>query len=449
MLEYFSDCCHGNRDSPEARLRVLKIEKERPLTRVGYLTILPNSNQAKALALMKPIYADHNATTPLANEVLAAMMPFLTEQFGNASSAHDAARKPARAIAQAREHIADLLGGVAPEQIIFTSGATESNNAAITGAAKANPARRHIVTTQVEHPSVLERCAEMARDGYEVTFLSVDGEGLVDCDALARALRPDTLLVSVMHANNETGVVFPIERLSRIAKEHDPGILFHTDATQTVGKVEVNLQTNLENVDFLSLSGHKLHGPKGVGALFIRQGVPWRPILLGGHQEEGRRGGTYNVPGIVGFGHACLLARREFSLWREAELRRDRLESAIVDGIEGVQINGRQAVRLPNTLSASFSGAEGESLVNLLSSLGIYVSTGSACTSGSLDPSHVLRAMRVPENLIHGSIRLSFSRYTTDEEIQRICEALPSAIQKLRRLSPRSGGWNPSGHSTL
>ncbi|MCX7016394.1 MAG: aminotransferase class V-fold PLP-dependent enzyme [Candidatus Sumerlaeota bacterium] len=398
---------------------------------------------------MKPIYADNNATTPLANEVLAAMMPFLTEHFGNPSSAHDAAREPARAIAHARRRVAELLGGVAPEQVLFTSGATESNNAALLGAAKANPARRHIVTTEVEHPSVLECCAELAREGYDVTFLPVDRDGLVDPGAFARALRSDTLLASVIHANNETGVISPIERLSRMAKERDLGILFHTDATQSVGKVVVNLRADLEHIDFLSLSGHKLHGPKGVGALFIRQGVPWRPFLFGGHQEEGRRGGTYNVPGIVGFGHACRLAEQEYSLWQEVTRHRDRLESLIVDQIDGAQVNGRAAPRLPSTVSASFSGVEGESLVHLLSGLGIYVSTGSACTTGSLEPSHVLRAMKVPEALIHGSIRFSFSRYATGEEIQRIGEALPAAVRKIRRLSPRSGDRSQGGDSSV
>jgi cysteine desulfurase len=324
-----------------------------------------------------------------------------------------------------------------PQSILFTSCATESNNTAILGAAKANPRRRHVVTTAVEHPAVLEVCKDLQRDGYEVTFLGVDAQGNLDVGQFVRALGPQTLLASVMHANNETGVVFPIEQLSRLAKETDPAILFHTDATQSVGKIRIDLEHELPHVDMLSFSGHKLHAPKGVGALYVRRGTPCRAFMIGGHQEEGRRAGTENVPYIVGLARAMELAARheEDERVRVGGLR-DRLEQGIAERIPFIQVNGRGAPRLPNTLNVSCHYVEGEGMLYQLSDAGICASSGSACTSGSLEPSHVLRAMNVPFTAVHGSIRFSFSRYNSDADVDEILAVFPGVVANLRRLSP-------------
>ncbi len=386
---------------------------------------------------MKIIYADNNATTAVAPEVVQAMTPFFTEQYFNPSSMYEPALRTAQTLAQARATVARFLGLDDPKQVLFTSCATESNSTAILGAAKANPNRRHVVTTAVEHPAVLEVCKDLARNGYDVTFLDVDGQGRLDVGQFIRALRPDTLLVSVMHANNETGVIFPIEQLSRLTKETDPAIVFHTDATQSVGKLPIDLGGGLPHVDLLSLSGHKLHAPKGVGALYIKRGTPCRPLLIGGHQEEGRRAGTENVPYIVGLAKAMELAaaHQEEEQTRVRNLR-DRLETALEQRIPYVEVNGKGAPRLPNTLSISCHSAEGESILNLLSAAGICASSGSACTSESLACSHVLSDMNVSFMAIHGSIRFSFSRYNTEAEIDRIIEVFPAMVANLRRVSP-------------
>lgn len=386
---------------------------------------------------MRIVYADNNATTRVAPEVYQAIIPYLTEDYFNPSSMYEPARNTAHAVAAARKTIAACLGSDDPKEILFTSCATESNNTAILGTARGNPGRRHIITTAVEHPAVLEVCKELERDGYEVTFLGVDSHGNLDMSEFVRALSPETLLVTVMHANNETGVMFPIERMSRVAKETDPAIVFHTDATQTVGKLPIDLRRELPHVDLLSFSGHKLHAPKGVGALFVRRGTRCRPYMLGGHQEEGRRAGTENVPYI-----AALAKALELSVASQAqdEARilglRDRLEAGIKQSIPYVQINGKGAARLPNTLNCSIHYIEGEGMLYQLSSHGICASSGSACTSGSLEPSHVLRAMKVPFTAVHGSIRFSFSRYTTDEDVNKILEVFPGIVSNLRKLSP-------------
>jgi len=383
------------------------------------------------------IYADNNATTAVAPEVLRAMQPYFTEQYFNPSSMYEAARPAADAVARARSTVAGALGGVAARQVLFTSCATESNNAAIQGAARAKPQRRHLITTAVEHPAVLEVCKDLERQGYEVTYLDVNERGELDVADYVRALRPETLLVTIMHANNETGVVFPIGQLSRLAKETDPGIVFHTDATQTMGKLPLDLKRELMHVDLLSFSGHKLHAPKGVGALFIRRGTPCRPFLIGGHQEESRRAGTENVPYIIGLARAVELAlgdRQEVE-GRLAGLR-DRLEQRLLERIPEIQINGLGASRLPNTTNIACHYVEGEGILYQLSEHGICASSGSACTSGSLEPSHVLRAMRVPFTAVHGSVRFSFSRYTTEQEIDRILGVFPGIVASLRRLSP-------------
>jgi cysteine desulfurase len=386
---------------------------------------------------MKIIYADNNATTAVAPEVVEAMTPFFTEKYFNPSSMYEPALRTAEILAKARGTVGRFLGLDDPKQVLFTSCATESNSTAILGAAKANPNRRHVVTTAVEHPAVLEVCKDLARNGYDVTFLDVDEQGRLDVGQFIRALRPDTLLVSVMHANNETGVIFPVEQLSRLTKETDPAIVFHTDATQSAGKLPIDLGGALPHVDLLSLSGHKLHAPKGVGVLSIKRGTPCRPLLIGGHQEEGRRAGTENVPYIVGLAKAVELAaaHQQEEQTRVRNLR-DRLEAAIERTIPYVVINGKGAPRLPNTLSLCCHSIEGESMLNLLSAAGICASSGSACTSGSLEPSHVLRAMKVSSTALHGSIRFSFSRYTTEEDVDGIIEVFPGVVARLRRMSP-------------
>lgn len=385
---------------------------------------------------MDVIYADNNATTCIAPEVRDAMMPFLTTEYFNPSSMYEQASKASAAVSRARDDVAAMIGTADSHQVVFTSGATESNNTALCGAVKANRKRRHIVTTAVEHPAVLGVCKDLERNGVEVTFLPVDREGCIDTGDFVRALRPDTLLVSIMHANNETGVIFPIGEFARVTKETDPAILFHTDATQTAGKMPLDLDGELKHIDLLSLSGHKFHAPKGVGALFMRRGCRVRPYLVGGHQEDGRRAGTENVPYIAALGRACRLAVETYEEEGRVRVLRDRLESAILDRVPYVEINGRGAPRLPNTLNLACHFVEGEGILYQLSAEGICVSSGSACTSGSLDPSHVLKAMHAPFTAIHGSVRFSLSRYTTDSEVERITEVFPQVIHNLRRLSP-------------
>ena len=386
---------------------------------------------------MDVIYMDNNATTRVAPEVVDAMMPYLTADYFNPSSMYDAATGPAAAIKQARRTIAQLLGRVRPEEILFTSCATESNNTALFGAVAANPERRHVVTTGVEHPAVLNVAKDLGRRGLEVNFLPVDRAGRLEMAQYVRALRPDTLLVSVMHANNETGVVFPVEEMARIAKETDPGIVFHSDATQTVGKLPIDLSGSFKHVDLLSFSGHKLHAPKGIGALFMRRGTRCRPLLLGGHQEDGRRGGTENVAFIVGLARALeLMAEHHDADEPRLQAMRDRLERELLLRIPYLEVNGAGAARLSNTLNVACHFIEGEGILYQLSSHGICASSGSACTSGSLEPSHVLRAMKVPFTAIHGSVRFSLSRYNTETEVDRVIEVFPTIVGSLRRLSP-------------
>lgn len=390
---------------------------------------------------MPVIYLDNNATTRVAPEVVEAMMPYLTEQYFNPSSMYEPAEGPAAAVRSARATIARHLGA-RPNEILFTSCATESNNTAILGTIAANPRRRHILTTAVEHPAVYEVVKDLGRRGLDVELLPVDRSGRLDMTELVRRLRPDTLLVSVMHANNETGVVFPVAEVARIAKETDRGIVVHTDATQTAGKLRLDLSGDFRNVDLLSFSGHKLHAPKGIGALFVRRGTPCRPFMLGGHQEDGRRAGTENVPYVVGLATALDLT---MATLEEDEPRirglRDRLENDLLERIPYLEVNGADAERLDNTLNASCHFVEGEGILYQLSSHGICASSGSACTSGSLEPSHVLRAMQVPFTAVHGSTRFSLSRYTTDDEVDRVVEVFPEIVANLRRLSPY---WDPA-----
>lgn len=382
------------------------------------------------------IYLDNNATTRVAPEVLEAMRPFLDELYFNPSSVYEAARGPQDAVVQARKTVARALGA-RPDEILFTGCATESDNTAIFGTIAANPVRKHIITTGVEHPAIFEVAEELKRRGFEVDWVPVDRAGRLDMGAYVRALRPDTLLVSAMHANNETGVVFPVADIARIAKETDPSIVVHTDATQTAGKLTLNLRGELSHVDLLSLSGHKLHAPKGIGALFVRRGTPCRPFMLGGHQEDGRRAGTENVAFIVGLARALKLAQDHHDEdERKIRALRDRLQTALSEAIPYSEVNGGEAERLSNTLNMAIHFIEGEGMLFQLSAEGICASSGSACTSGSLEPSHVLRAMSVPFTAVHGSIRFSLSRYTTSAEIDRVVEIFPPIVANLRRLSP-------------
>jgi len=383
------------------------------------------------------IYLDNNATTAVAPEVRDAMMPYFNELYYNPSSAYLIATEVAGHIEKARKTIARHLGATHPREILFTSCATESNNHVFAGVIKANPNRRHIITTAVEHPAVLEVCKDLERSGYEVTYLGVDRNGRLGMKEYVQALRADTLLVSIMHANNETGVVFPIDRLSRIAKETDPNILFHTDATQSVTKLPIPLSGNMRYVDFVSFSGHKFHAPKGIGGLYVRRGMPCRVFLIGGHQEGGRRGGTENVPYIVGLARAFdLAAETHAEDHAKMERLRDKLQNGIVQRIPYIEINGGGAERMPNTLNVACHYVEGEGILFQLNDIGVCASSGSACTSGSLEPSHVLTAMHVPFTAMHGSVRFSLSRYTTEAEIDFVIEKFPGVIEKLRQLSP-------------
>ena len=382
------------------------------------------------------IFADNNATTPVVPEVVEAMHPYFGADFFNPSSMYEPALRVAGALKASRKTVADFLGGVDPSEVLFTSCATESNNTAIFGVAAANPARKHILTSAVEHPAVLEVCREMQRRGYEVTILPVDRQGQIATADFVRALRTDTLLVSLMHANNETGVVWPVGEWARIAKETDPKIVFHTDATQTAGKRTLDLLMEMANVDLLSFSGHKIHAPMGVGVLFVRRGTAMRPFLLGGHQESGRRGGTENVPYIVGLARACRLAQQHAADMGRIEGLRNGLEEEILRTVPHVEVNGRGVERTPNTLNMACHFIEGESILYELNGHGICASTGSACSSGSLEPSHVLKAMGVPFTAMHGSVRLSFSAYTTEAEVKRIAEIFPKVVANLRNMSP-------------
>ncbi|MBM4140465.1 MAG: cysteine desulfurase NifS, partial [Nitrospira sp.] len=381
---------------------------------------------------MKPIYLDNNATTAVAPEVLDEMLPYLRELYGNPSSMHTFGGQLHRKIEEARAKVAALLGAE-PEEIIFTSCGTESDNTAIMSGIESYLQKKHIITTRVEHPAVLNFSKHLARKGYRVTFLPVDSKGRLDLGALLKSLDENTAIVSIMYANNETGVIFPIPEISEILRERK--ILFHTDAIQAVGKIPVDLKKL--PVDMLSLSGHKLHAPKGVGALYVRKGTRFYPYIIGGHQERGRRAGTENVASIIGLGKACELARE--NLEKEVSYLsklRDKLETALLQCCPDVRINGDTENRLPNTTNISFEYVEGEAILLRLNEYGICASSGSACTSGSLEPSHVLRSMGVPFTAIHGSIRFSLSRYNTETEIDEVITIVPKIIKELRELSP-------------
>lgn len=382
---------------------------------------------------MKEIYLDNNATTMVAPEVFEAIRPFLTERYGNPSSMHSFGGGVAQDVKRARENLAELLGA-SPQEVVFTSGGTESDSTAILSALATLPDRSEIVTSRVEHPAVLNLCKRLAREkGYTVRWLSVDKEGMLNMEQVRQYISDRTAVVSVMWANNETGVVFPVEEIAAIAAEH--GALFHTDAVQAVGKIPMNLRET--EIDFLSLSGHKLHAPKGIGALYVAKGTRFAPFVVGGHQESDRRGGTENVPGIVGLGTAAALAAKNIEEENNrVRALRDRLENGLLLSIPSARINGRRDSRLPNTVNIGFEYVEGEAILMRMDDKGICASSGSACTSGSLEPSHVLRAMGVPFTSVHGSIRFSLSRYNTEEEIEYVIKELPPIITLLRQMSP-------------
>jgi len=389
---------------------------------------------------MKTIYMDNNATTRVAPEVLDAMLPYLTDLYGNPSSAYLFGGQVARDVRKAREQVAALLGA-SPDEIIFTSCGSESDNTAIMSALNTGKDRMHVVTTRVEHPAVKVLCNELIKRGARVTEIPVDREGRLDMDRYKKSLTPDTAIVSMMWANNETGAIFPVEEAARLAK--DRGILFHTDAVQAAGKIPIDLGRSA--IDMLSISGHKLHAPKGVGVLYVRKGTKFSPFLIGGHQERGRRGGTENTAGIIGLGRACQLAAQRMGEenTRVRELR-DRLEKGLLDRVPNSRVNGGGSERIPNTTNISFEFVEGEAILLLMDEFGICASSGSACTSGSLQPSHVLRAMGVPFTMAHGSVRLSLSVYTTEEEVDMVIDKLPPIIEKLRGFSPF---WKPGAQA--
>jgi cysteine desulfurase len=393
---------------------------------------------------MKTIYFDNNATTQVDPEVFEAMTPFFQDLYGNPSSMHLKGGEVAQYIREARRQLASLLG-CDPEEIIYTSCGTESDNTALWSAIRTQPDRKHLITSRVEHSAIVNNVSLLRKLGYRVTEIGVDKYGRLDMDEFLRVLSPDTALVSFHWANNETGVIFPVEEIALICHERD--VVFHTDAVQAVGKIHMNLEES--KIDMLSLAGHKLHAPKGIGALYVRKGLKFQPFMVGGHQERNRRGGTENVPYIVGLGKAAELAERRLGEENtRVKALRDRLEEGLLK-IPYSRINGDTISRLPNTTNISFEYIEGESILFHLSHFGICASSGSACTSGSLEPSHVLRAMGVPFTAAHGSIRLSLCTYNTDEEVDFTLEKFPPIVEKLRALSPFWKDGAPAESSLL
>jgi cysteine desulfurase len=377
------------------------------------------------------VYLDNNATTKIDPAVLEAMLPYLSELYGNPSSMHSFGGQVKTALDEARAQVAQLLGAQDTE-IIFNSCGSEGNNTAIHAALAAQPEKRHIITTAVEHPAILSVCKHLEKKGYDVTYLSVDRQGQLDLMELEAALTGGTALVTTMYANNETGVVFPVEAIALMAKEY--GATVHVDAVQAAGKLPIDMSRSA--IDLLTLSGHKLHAPKGIGALYVRKGFRFRPFLLGGHQERGRRAGTQNVASIVALGKAAELAQHDLRNTPKEEWLRDCLQRELLATIPDCEVNGGNSPRLPNTTNIGFKYIEGEAILYMLNREGICASSGSACTSGSLDPSHVLMAMGLPYTILHGSIRFSLSRFTTEAEIQHVLAVMPGIVEHLRALSP-------------
>lgn len=382
--------------------------------------------------MMTTVYMDNNATTKVADEVIEDMLPYFGEFYGNPSSMHTFGGQVGKKVVEARQRVASLLGCGADE-IIFTSCGTESDNTAILGVLESAGTRRKIITSRVEHPAVLGTCRQLEGHGYAIVEIGVDKAGRLNVDELKDCVDENTAMVTIMHANNETGVIFPVEEIAQFVKSK--GVIFHTDAVQSVGKIPVNLKDSA--VDLLSISGHKLHAPKGVGVLYVRKGTRLTPFMLGGHQESGKRAGTENVPGIIALGRACELAEQNIEHENTVvKTLRDRLEKKILATCPDSFVNGDIENRLPNTSNISFEYIEGESILMMLDMFGICGSSGSACTSGSLEPSHVLRAMGVPFTAAHGSIRYSLSRYSTEEEVDFVADKMPEIVNRLRELSP-------------
>lgn len=382
----------------------------------------------------KLYYFDNNATTRIAPEVVEAMLPFLQENWGNPSSAYSFGNQLLRSLDAAREKLAMLIHAD-PREIVFTSCGTESNNTAIHSAIRLNPKKRHIITTAVEHSANIKYCKFLETQGYAVTWLPVEPDGSLDVHLLVEAIRPETAIVSIMWANNETGVLFPIEEAAAICQSHH--VPFHTDAVQVAGKLKIDVQAL--GLDFLSLSAHKLHAPKGIGMLYVKRRTPFQPMIIGGQQERGRRGGTENVPYIVGFGRAAELAVENIHDENtRVRLMRDRLEETILHKIPGTMRNGSRQHRLPNTSNLGFNGVEAEAILLLLNQLSICASSGSACTTGSIEPSHVLTAMGLTPDLARSAVRFSLGKYNTEEEVDYLLQQLPGIIQRLRAESPVS-----------
>ena len=389
---------------------------------------------------MADIYLDNNATTQCDPKVVEAMLPFFLEQFGNPSSIHSFGAGVGKALAKARKQIQSLLGAAHDSEIILTSCGTESDNTAILSALKCFPNRKEIITTTVEHPAILALCAQLEKEDYIIHRLGVDKKGRLDLDEYRRLLTPNVAIVSVMWANNETGTLFPVVEMAEMA--HAAGVQFHTDAVQAVGKVQIDLKNT--KIDMLSVSGHKLHAPKGIGVLYLKRGARFRPLLRGGHQERGRRAGTENAASVVGLGKACELAQEHIEFENsQVKALRDRLEQGILAQVPNCFVTGDPDNRLPNTCNIAFEYIEGEGILMLLNKQGIAASSGSACTSGSLEPSHVMRAMDIPYTAAHGTIRFSLSRYNTITEIDRVIAAVPPIVANLRKLSPYWGEDGP------
>ncbi len=384
---------------------------------------------------MSLVYLDNNATTMVAPEVLEAMLPYFKGEYGNPSSIYDLAHGANLAVKKSREIIADFLGAKDPKEIIFTSCGSESANTAIKGVLDVNRNKKHIITTRVEHPCVLNLYKDLEKRGYQVSWIDVDSKGDLDIGSLLEAITPDTVLVSVMMANNETGTIYPVDKISEAVKMQNPDTKVFVDGVQAAGKIPINLKET--KIDLFGISGHKFHAPKGVGALYVKSGTMISPLIVGGHQERGKRAGTENVPYIVGMATAAKLAAENLKdeLTRVKSLR-DKLENGILSNIKNAVLNSRGSVRVPNTTNIGFQYIEGELILLHLNDEGICASSGSACTSGSLEPSHVLRAQGVPFTSLHGSIRFSLSRYTTEEDIDYTIEKLPAIIKKLAKISP-------------
>ncbi len=390
---------------------------------------------------MDDVYLDNNATTQVAPEVVDALLPFLTEQFGNPSSMHSFGNRVAKALTDSRRSVQRLLGSALETEVVFTSCGSEANSTAILSAVKAFPDRKELITTRVEHPAILNVCSYLEKnEGYTVHWLDVDKKGRLDLEQYKAALSEKVAIASAMWANNETGTLFPVEEMARLA--HDRGVLFHTDAVQAVGKIPIDLKST--KIDFLSLSGHKLHAPKGVGVLYVRRGTRFRPLLRGGHQERGRRAGTENVPGIVALGRAAELAMTNLGVENTRVRRlRDRLEEGILGAVPHCFVTGDVENRLPNTANIAFEFIEGEAILLLLNRARIAASSGSACTSGSLEPSHVMKAMGIPYTAAHGTVRFSLSPFTTEQEVDHVIAEVPAIIARLRQLSPYWGELGP------